>query len=124
MTPPLWVWVPSIAPSGMHFYQGELFKEWQGDLLVGALRGQALLRLRLAGDKIISEERLLTSGVTVDTTTGRVTISPAPTHPADVITAGFEFDIPVRFDADLSIGQSGPDTRVLESVELVELLAP
>lgn len=60
MTPPLWVWVPSIAPSGMHFYQGELFKEWQGDLLVGALRGQALLRLRLAGDKIISEERLLT----------------------------------------------------------------
>lgn len=60
MTPPLWIWVPSIAPSGMHFYQGELFKEWQGDLLVGALRGQALLRLRLAGDKIISEERLLT----------------------------------------------------------------
>ena len=60
MTPPLWVWVPSIPPSGMHFYQGELFKEWQGDLLVGALRGQALLRLRLAGDKIISEERLLT----------------------------------------------------------------
>ncbi|MBS4700810.1 PQQ-dependent sugar dehydrogenase [Aeromonas media] len=60
MTPPLWVWVPSIAPSGMTFYQGALFKEWQGDLLVGALRGQALLRLRLAGDKIISEERLLT----------------------------------------------------------------
>lgn len=60
MTPPRWVWVPSIAPSGMHFYQGELFKEWRGDLLVGALRGQALLRLRLAGDKIISEERLLT----------------------------------------------------------------
>ncbi|MGE6125008.1 PQQ-dependent sugar dehydrogenase [Aeromonas rivipollensis] len=60
MTPPLWIWVPSIAPSGMTFYQGALFKEWQGDLLVGALRGQALLRLRLAGDKIISEERLLT----------------------------------------------------------------
>lgn len=60
MTPPLWVWVPSIAPSGMTFYGGELFKQWQGDLFVGALRGQALLHLRLAGDKIVSEERLLT----------------------------------------------------------------
>ncbi|MNY68848.1 Soluble aldose sugar dehydrogenase YliI precursor [compost metagenome] len=44
----------------MTFYRGELFKAWQGDLFVGALRGQALLRLRLAGDKILSEERLLT----------------------------------------------------------------
>ena len=60
MVPPLWVWVPSIAPSGMTFYRGELFKAWQGDLFVGALRGQALLRLRLARDKILSEERLLT----------------------------------------------------------------
>ena len=60
MTPPRWIWVPSIAPSGMTFYQGGLFKEWQGDLLVGALRGQALLRLHLDGDKIVSAERLLT----------------------------------------------------------------
>lgn len=60
MTPPKWVWVPSIAPSGMIFYQGELFRGWQGNLLVGALRGQALVRLQLEGDKIIGEERLLT----------------------------------------------------------------
>jgi aldose sugar dehydrogenase len=60
MTAPLWIWVPSIAPSGMTFYQGELFKGWQGDLLVGALRGQALMRLKLEGDKIVSQERLLT----------------------------------------------------------------
>jgi len=60
LTPPRWIWVPSIAPSGMAFYQGALFKGWQGDLLVGALRGQALLRLRLDGDTIVSQERLLT----------------------------------------------------------------
>ena len=60
MTAPRWIWVPSIAPSGMTFYQGDLFREWQGDLLVGALRGQALLRLHLDGDKIVSAERLLT----------------------------------------------------------------
>ncbi|WFC15079.1 PQQ-dependent sugar dehydrogenase [Aeromonas salmonicida] len=60
MVPPKWIWVPSIAPSGMTFYQGTLFKAWQGDLLVGALRGQALLRLKMEGDKIVSQERLLT----------------------------------------------------------------
>ncbi|WP_349921275.1 PQQ-dependent sugar dehydrogenase [Aeromonas veronii] len=60
MTAPLWIWVPSIAPSGMTFYQGTLFKEWQGDLFVGALRGQSLMRLSLEGDKVVSQERLLT----------------------------------------------------------------
>ena len=45
---------------GKAFFQGALFKEWRGDLLVGALRGQALLRLRLDGDTIVSQERLLT----------------------------------------------------------------
>lgn len=66
---------------------------------------------------------LVSSGVTVDTTTGRVTISPAPLI-GDSITGGCEFDIPVRFDVDLSVDQSAPAIRMLESVELVELLAP
>lgn len=44
----------------MTFYQGELFRGWQGDLRIGALRGQSLVRLQLAGDKIIGEKRLLT----------------------------------------------------------------
>jgi uncharacterized protein (TIGR02217 family) len=67
---------------------------------------------------------LVSSGVTVDTTTGLVTISPAPSYPADVITGGCEFDIPVRFDVDLSVDQSMPAVRMIEGVELVELLAP
>ncbi|OLF71326.1 glucose dehydrogenase [Maricaulis sp. W15] len=37
MAEPLHVWVPSIAPSGMELYQGEMFPEWHGDLLVAAL---------------------------------------------------------------------------------------
>jgi glucose/arabinose dehydrogenase len=56
---PLWVWVPSIAPSGMAFYTGERFPAWRGDLFVGALRGQMLVRLELDGDRIVAEERLL-----------------------------------------------------------------
>lgn len=67
---------------------------------------------------------LLSSGVSVDTTTGRVTITPAPTHPADVITGGCQFDIPVAFLSDLDIDQTAPAIRMLESIELEELLNP
>jgi glucose/arabinose dehydrogenase len=59
MVQPLHVWVPSIAPSGMAFVSGSQFPQWQGDLLVGALRGQMLVRLVLNGEKVIREERLL-----------------------------------------------------------------
>ncbi len=59
MVPPLHVWVPSIAPSGMTFVSGSQFPQWQGDLLVGALRGQMLVRLVLDGEKVLREERLL-----------------------------------------------------------------
>jgi len=59
MVQPVHVWVPSIAPSGMAFVSGSQFPQWQGDLLVGALRGQMLVRLMLSGEKVIKEERLL-----------------------------------------------------------------
>jgi glucose/arabinose dehydrogenase len=59
---PLRHWVPtSIAPSGMAFLTSERYPGWQGSLFIGALRGQALLRLTLEGDRITGEERLLTS---------------------------------------------------------------
>jgi glucose/arabinose dehydrogenase len=57
---PVYFWVPDIAPSGMMFYTGDRFPEWKGNLFVGGLEGQALVRLVLNGDKIIAEERLLT----------------------------------------------------------------
>ncbi|MDG4550829.1 MAG: PQQ-dependent sugar dehydrogenase [Candidatus Contendobacter sp.] len=59
MEQPLHVWVPSIAPSGMAFYQGDRFPRWRGDLFVGALKGQMLVRLRFDGEKVVREERLL-----------------------------------------------------------------
>lgn len=57
---PAYFWVPDIAPSGMLFYTGDLFPQWKGNLFVGALEGQALVRLVLNGDRVIAEERLLT----------------------------------------------------------------
>lgn len=59
MAQPIWYWVPSIAPSGMTFYQGEAFPQWQGDLFVGALAGSKIERFELDGDRIISTEDLL-----------------------------------------------------------------
>jgi glucose/arabinose dehydrogenase len=56
---PVYYWDPSIAPSGMAFYTGQLFPEWKGSLLVGALRGQALHRLVLDGEVVVGEEVLL-----------------------------------------------------------------
>ena len=59
MADPLWHWTPSIAPSGMAFYTGDLFKGWKGSLLNGALKFQLIVRLELQGDKVVKEERLL-----------------------------------------------------------------
>lgn len=50
MQPPALEWTPSIAPSGMAVYRGELFPEWQGDLLVGALVNREVRRVRWQED--------------------------------------------------------------------------
>jgi glucose/arabinose dehydrogenase len=56
---PVYFWVPSIAPSGMLFYTGNLFPEWKGNLFVGSLAGQHLARLVLEGNRVTAEEGLL-----------------------------------------------------------------
>lgn len=54
---PVKTWTPVIAPAGAVFYDGGLFP-WRGDLLVGGLASQALIRVTLDGDRFKSEERL------------------------------------------------------------------
>jgi glucose/arabinose dehydrogenase len=56
---PRYYWVPSIAPSGMMFYSGDVFPMWKGDLFVGAMAGQHLVRLVLKGERVAAEEKLL-----------------------------------------------------------------
>ena len=48
--PKVW-WNPSISPAGLIIYTGDLFPEWKGDALLGALSGQALVHVRLRGDQ-------------------------------------------------------------------------
>jgi len=59
MEQPLVHWVPSIAPSGMAFLTSDRYPGWKGDLFVGALRAQVLVRLRFDGRKPVAQERLL-----------------------------------------------------------------
>ena len=63
MEQPLHKWVPSIAPSGMAFYDGDRFPNWRGNLLVGALRDEMLVRLELDGERVTKEERLIRDAI-------------------------------------------------------------
>ncbi|MFL6741969.1 MAG: PQQ-dependent sugar dehydrogenase, partial [Sphingomicrobium sp.] len=49
--PPKVFWNPSISPGSLLIYSGDLFPQWKGDALIGALSGQALIRVDLDGDK-------------------------------------------------------------------------
>lgn len=66
---------------------------------------------------------LLSSGVTVNTATGRVTISPAPLI-TDAITGGCEFDVPARFDSAIEVTAVSDRVRDCGSISLIELLQP
>ncbi|MEO8175345.1 MAG: PQQ-dependent sugar dehydrogenase [Sphingomicrobium sp.] len=47
--PKVW-WNPSISPAELLIYTGDLFPQWKGDALIGALSGEALIRVDIAGD--------------------------------------------------------------------------
>lgn len=57
---PVYYWDPVISPSGMVIYSGSMFPEWRGNVLIGGLSSKALVRLVMAGDRVIGEERLFT----------------------------------------------------------------
>lgn len=59
-TEPRYYWDPVIAPGGFVFYDGDMFPDWQGDVLAGSLNPGGLVRLTLDGDTVTGEERLVT----------------------------------------------------------------
>jgi glucose/arabinose dehydrogenase len=63
MEQPLYYWVPSIAPSGMAFYEGDRFPNWRGNMLVGSLKDEMLVRVELDGEKVTKEERLIKGAI-------------------------------------------------------------
>jgi aldose sugar dehydrogenase len=57
---PVYYWDPVIAPSGMEFYTGSAFPEWKGNIFIGGLASQRLVRLVIKDGKVTGEEHLLT----------------------------------------------------------------
>jgi len=55
---PLKYWDPSIAPSGLAFYNGSKFPNWRNSLFVGALVDKEVSRLQLENGEVVGEQRL------------------------------------------------------------------
>jgi aldose sugar dehydrogenase len=58
MEQPIYKYIPSIAPGGMCFYNGDAFPAWKGNLFIAALAKTHLNRLVFVGQKVVQEERL------------------------------------------------------------------
>ncbi len=59
MEQPIYYWVPSIAPSGMAFYESDKFPVWKNNFFIGSLKYSTLVRLEIENNQVIHEERLL-----------------------------------------------------------------
>ena len=58
MQQPVVYYTPTIAPSGIHFYSGNLYPRWKNNLFVAGLGGQQLRRLEIKGRKVVAQEVL------------------------------------------------------------------
>jgi len=59
MQAPIHDWVPSIAPSGLVIYRGDMFPSWNGDALVGGLAAKSLRRVDIENGLVVGEVILL-----------------------------------------------------------------
>ena len=55
--PPKAFWVPSIAPSGLVIYDGQMFPQWKGNAFIGGLVSRALVRVKLTSTTASEAER-------------------------------------------------------------------
>lgn len=56
---PVYYWDPVIAPSGMQYYTGAAFPAWRGNIFIGGLASQKLVRLVMKDNRVVGEENLL-----------------------------------------------------------------
>ena len=59
MEQPVKYWIPSPAVAGVTFYEGDRFHKWRGDLLIATLKADALIRVRLNGERFVEDEFML-----------------------------------------------------------------
>ena len=58
---PALYWNPVIAPGGMVFYSGKMWPEWRGQLLIGAMKPTAVVRVQITGDSASEQARYPTA---------------------------------------------------------------
>ncbi|CAN1210516.1 Uncharacterized protein slr1608 [Tumidithrix helvetica PCC 7403] len=58
MVDPKSVWTPSIAPSGLLVYRGNIFRAWQGNLFAGGLVSKSVVRLKIEGNKTVVQDNI------------------------------------------------------------------
>ena len=51
-------WTPTISPSGMIFYTGEMFPEWKGSAMIGGLTASGIVRVSVDGQQSEEVERI------------------------------------------------------------------
>ena len=56
---PVYYWDPVIAPGGAAFYDGAMFPDWKGSLLVASLGQKHIARLVIQNGRVVGEERLM-----------------------------------------------------------------
>lgn len=61
MEQPVYYWDPVLSPSGMAFYNSNVFPEWKNNLFIGGLSSRHIARIVIENNKVVGEERLLTS---------------------------------------------------------------
>lgn len=57
VAPSAW-WTPSVSPGSLLLYDGTGLPDWRGDALLGALSGEALIRVDLDGERVLATETL------------------------------------------------------------------
>lgn len=70
MAQPVYYWDPVIAPSGMAWYEGGEFPEWENSFLIGGLVSMGLVVVHLEGGKVAFEERVPLEARTRDVKVG------------------------------------------------------
>ena len=55
-TKPLWTWTPSIAPSNILIYNGDLYPEWKGDVFVTSLKYKTLYKLDFKNNEVLNQK--------------------------------------------------------------------
>jgi len=113
-----------LANSSTGIYQLRNFYGTNGTALAGVGYPSRTIFKPVAGTVVAAKNGVtISSGLSVNTTTGLITISPAPLI-SDTITAGCQFDIPCRFNSMIEVTAIDRKFRDCGSIDIIELLNP